>query len=98
MWINKDTSGEPKDGMDKATSPTMCTSTIIPPPPYVPFPMVSSNGVTPVDGSYGHGIYVKSELTELHTVSEPSLVPGLSPQQGNRLRTLVNIVMTSCHA
>lgn len=44
--------------------------------------MVSSNAVTPVDGSYGHnGVYVKSELTELHTVAEPSLVPGLSPQQ-----------------
>lgn len=45
--------------------------------------MVSSN-VTPVDGSYGHNsIQVKSELTELHTVSEPSLV--LSPQQQGNL-------------
>ena len=43
--------------------------------------MVSSN-VTPVDGNYGqNGVQVKSELTELHTVSEPSLVPVLSPQQ-----------------
>ena len=47
--------------------------------------MVSSNAVTPVDVNYGQsGVYVKSELTELHTVSEPSLVTaGLSPQHGN---------------
>lgn len=47
--------------------------------------MVSSNAVTPVDVNYGQsGVYVKSELTELHTVSEPSLVSaGLSPQHGN---------------
>ena len=80
---------EPKDNnnMDKSTSPQLCTSTIIPPPPYMPFPMVSSNAVTPVDGNYGQSsVHVKSELTELHTVSEPSLVPGLSPQQqGNCL-------------
>lgn len=68
--------------MDKTTSPQLCTSTIIPPPPYVPYPMISNNAVTPVDVSYGQSnIHVKSELTELHTVSEPSLVPGLSPQQ-----------------
>lgn len=86
VWINKDqTPAEPKDTTDKPTSPQLCTSTIIPPPPYVPFPMVSSNAVTPVDVNYGQsGVYVKSELTELHTVSEPSLVSaGLSPQHGN---------------
>jgi hypothetical protein len=44
--------------------------------------MATSNAVTPVDGNYGQSsVHVKSELTELHTVSEPSLVPGLSPQQ-----------------
>ncbi|XP_028401369.1 paired box protein Pax-5-like [Dendronephthya gigantea] len=82
VWLNKDQTPGAKDTTDKPTSPQLCTSTIIPPPPYVPFPMVSSNAVTPVDGGYGHnGVYVKSELTELHTVAEPSLVPGLSPQQ-----------------
>lgn len=82
VWLNKDQTIDPKDTMDKTTSPQLCTSTIIPPPPYVPYPMVSSNAVTPVDVSYGQSnIHVKSELTELHTVSEPSLVPGLSPQQ-----------------
>lgn len=46
--------------------------------------MVSTNAATPVDANYGQsGVYVKSELTELHTVSEPSLVSGLSPQHGN---------------
>ena len=45
---------------------------------------MSSNAITPVDGYYNqNNIHVKSELTELHTVSEPSLMPGLSPQQGN---------------
>lgn len=43
-----------------------------------------SNHVTPVEGgNYGQqAVHVKSELTELHTVSEPSLgVHSLSPQQ-----------------
>ena len=82
VWLNKDQTSEPKDHMDKPTSPPLCTSAIIPPPPYAPFPMATSNAVTPVDGNYAQSnIHVKSELTELHTVSEPSLVPGLSPQQ-----------------
>ena len=43
-----------------------------------------SNHLTPVEGTnYGQqAIHVKSELTELHTVSEPSLpAHSLSPQQ-----------------
>lgn len=84
MWLNKDQGNEPKDSNDKATSPQLCTSTIIPPPPYVPLTSMVSSNVTPVDGNYGHNsIQVKSELTELHTVSEPSLV--LSPQQQGNL-------------
>ena len=51
--------------------------------------MVTSNALTPVDANYSQAsVHVKSELTELHTVTEPSLVPGLSPQQqGNTLIT-----------
>ncbi|XP_046852140.1 paired box protein Pax-5-like isoform X2 [Xenia sp. Carnegie-2017] len=82
VWINKDQSNEnSKDSNNKANSPQICTSTIIPPPSYTPYSM-SSNAITPVDGYYNqNNIHVKSELTELHTVSEPSLMPGLSPQQ-----------------